>query len=46
MEQYKEQMRAAATNAGRFSPLDSTLVIVLLRNVYDWNAGACHKRAA
>ena len=36
MEQYKEQVRAAATNADRFSPLDSTLVIVLLRNVYDW----------
>ena len=29
-------MRAAVTNADRFSPLDSTLVIVLLRNVYDW----------
>ena len=29
-------MRAAAANADRFSPLDSTLVIVLLRNVYDW----------
>ena len=42
MEQYKEQMRAAATNADRFSPLDTTLVIVLLRNVYDWNVGACH----
>ena len=36
MEQYKEQVRAAATNADRFSPLESTLVIVLLRNVYDW----------
>ena len=42
MEQYKEQMRAAAANADRFSPLDSTLVIVLLRNVYDWNVGGCH----
>ena len=41
MEQYKEQVRAAAANADRFSPLDSTLVIVLLRNVYDLNGG-CH----
>ena len=46
MEQYKEQVRAAAANADRYSPLDSTLVIVLLRNVYDWNVGACHNKRA
>ena len=32
----RQSFRAAVTNADRFSPLDSTLVIVLLRNVYDW----------